>query len=95
MKYVIIESAAPHSIAQNHQAAGVHYASGAMRGRGPASSSFSSSSEVRLWRTNVAGMPSYCSCRFRDPKMARSVDKIDHLGCGMDRERMMGEARSW
>src|SRR5665213_50309 len=27
--------------------------------------------------------------------MAGSVNEIDHLGCRMDRQRMMGEARSW
>ena len=27
--------------------------------------------------------------------MAGSVNKIDHLGCCKDRQRMMSEARSW
>jgi hypothetical protein len=34
---------------------------GAMPGRRPTNSSFSSSSEVRLWRANPAGMPAACS----------------------------------
>ena len=27
--------------------------------------------------------------------MAGSINKIDHLGCRMGRQRMVGEARSW
>jgi hypothetical protein len=41
------------------------------------------------------GTSAGCSLRFHGPKTAGSVNKIDHLGCCMDRQRMRGEARSW
>ena len=35
------------------------------------------------------------SGRRLDPEMTGPFDKIDHLGCRMDRQRMIGGARSW
>src|SRR6185312_171132 len=44
---------------------------------------------VSAWMTTAG------SSRFDGSKMAGSINKIDHLGCRMDRQRMMGDARSW
>ena len=50
---------------------------------------------IRAAALGAAWVPAACSSRFDGSKMAGSVNKIDHLGCRMDRQRMMGEARSW
>ena len=51
--------------------------------------------DIRAAALVSAWMATACSSRFDGSKMAGSVNKIDHLGCRMDRQRMMGEARPW
>ena len=56
---------------------------------------YSTDDDIRGAALVSAWMTTAGSSRFDGPKMAGSINKIDHLGCRMDRQRMMGEARSW
>lgn len=56
---------------------------------------YSKGDDIRAVALLFAWMATACSSRFDGSEMAGSVNKIDHLGCRMDRQRVMGEARSW